>query len=319
MHTRASTTVFFLFPSPSSISLCAPTPDSHVEKQEDLGLVRRAFLSPYVTLVRDIAIDPHLTEDVSDSEGDGKYAVTKLFFPPDFSTLQSDARILHQIQLIDNLFCGTLQKIRQEKENFLVESKDIEKEKLGDFASGYLTRLCELYLDANAEIASLITETSLVLANLFGNDDFVQQYAAYLKEKHAQKQLSKEKDSNGDQHDEDDDDDDEDDKGLDDFRKFILSESFNLTTEAVQFLDFQVTRFLFLKHVESQVLEYVVLESKNLVKEDEERRESLSALSRTLFCQFSVDGDDAQHELLECAGALKPFFVYFLHSQIART
>lgn len=267
-----------------------------------------------------MSIEQKAKGEESDGEGEERYTVTKLTFPADFSALQTDARLLHQIQLLDNFYGESLKKIHRERESFLSESKVVPKESIGSFSSDAISRLCDLYLNANAELASLISETSLLLATLFGREDFIEQYAAFVKERYSKLQTEKKKEGHEEGHDEEEEDEeDAEDKALDDFRKYVLSESFSLCTELVHFVDFQVARFLSLTRVETHVLEQVVLASKDLVKDDEEARESISSLSRSLFCRFSIDCEDAHLQLEEGGQGVRPTLVYFLLLQISKT
>ena len=241
--------------------------------------------------------------------------MTKLAFPAELSSLQSDARLLHQIQLLDKLFSDVLSKIRSEKESFAVRIGEQSKESANEYTLKSLARLGDLFLDSNAEIASLIVETALVFANLFGHDDFIGQVGSYLKEQHTKKRSEKPNEDVA--NDEEDEEGEEEEKALDDLRKDVLEGSLNISVAAIQFFEFQISRFLFLTHTETVVLEEIVMEGKRHVSDSEEAKESLSTHARTLFCRFSVDCDDARNELLECPQRLKAVLVHFLLCQMA--
>jgi hypothetical protein len=281
------------------------------EKQKGIGLIRWAYLSPYVDRVNQMYSEANIDEDAEETESEEKYLESLKTFSQDLGPLQTDPRIVHQIQLMDTHFLNMVERIHHEKDHFMNERKEAKSgSSVVPFTSEYLAKICDIYLKNIAEFDSLVVETLLVIANLLGSEEFSQLYRTFITERRPSKEANEKND--------DDESDDESDD--DETRKYIISQSFSLSSIIFQFFHFQVTRLSFMTKSHLRALENVVHEGKCLVQAESENTDqsfdALSAHARSVFCRFSIDTDDSKSELLGALPLLKPIIVYFLLSSI---
>jgi hypothetical protein len=290
------------------------------DKHKSLGLIRKAYLMPYLDKIETLFASP-LSPQIELNEGEFEKLKHFTFSHPH---LKSEKIRLLLTQL-DERF--TSMYTNMTNDHTKIASGDFLP--LGDdilnLVSSHLTEKIGSYVLELGQFSTVICEFILKIGELTADISFLNDYQKALdcegKEKYQRDHMDK-----GDEDDEDDEDEDEDEEDV--IRKHVLESGMTMGSTLHNTVQFQFQRLVYLTRMYGRCIEQILLQSKskfqsqsgeNIGSNLEKTNDVLTSLSRSVMCHFAAECENCRSEMSDAILLLKPFVSHLLLCLVLHT